>query len=231
MNLDLERQLKNMKKYEHEMIDILSALNESGALKHVVVAGSWATYFYKYIFESFIPRAETTDFDLYLPDPKRASGISLTEKLINKSFKRIDACLTSKTIFTSDAGFSIEFLTIPDRTMSPTIRIKGLDIVAEALPKMAPVGWNYVQIEFGGFVVNVVSPVSFVLQKLLINNERKPEFKKEKDIEAIKYLLPFILASQKYSSELKDAFEKYPKKWRRTIIETARSNDIELLEL
>lgn len=68
-----------MKDYEKEMISILDALNEADALKHVVVAGSWAFYFYKYIFESFVPMAETTDFDLYLPDPKRANANNLIE--------------------------------------------------------------------------------------------------------------------------------------------------------
>lgn len=113
--------------------------------------------------------------------------------------------------------------------MSPTIRVKGLDVVAEALPKMAPAGWNYVQVEFNGYSVNVVSPVSYVLQKLLINKERKPEFKKEKDIKSIKYLLPFIYASKKYNCELKESFTKYPKKWKTAILETATNYNIEII--
>ena len=43
-----------MNKYENEMKDVLMALNESGALKYVVISGSWAMYFYSYIFDNFI---------------------------------------------------------------------------------------------------------------------------------------------------------------------------------
>ena len=77
-------------------------------------------------------------------------------------------------------------------------------------------------------VVNVVSPVSFILQKLLINNERASEYKKEKDLDAIKYVLGFIKSSKKYYQELKESVETYPKKWKKTIIKTAEENNIKL---
>ena len=93
---------------------------------------------------------------------------------------------------------------------------------------MAPAGWNYVQIEYNGLTINIVSPVSFVLQKLLINKERKLENKKEKDIDAVKYVLTYINASHKYSEELKQSLQKYPKKWKKAIIETAEKYNIDL---
>lgn len=113
--------------------------------------------------------------------------------------------------------------------MTQTIEVKGMNVVAEALPKMAPAGWNHVQIDFNGMKLNIVSPVSFVLQKLLINKERQPEYKKEKDIDAVKYVLNYIKTSQKYSDELKNSFNEYPKKWKKAILETASSNDIDLI--
>ena len=131
-------------------------------------------------------------------------------------------------MFLSSEGFSIEFLTIPDRTMSHTIDIKGMGVVAEALPKMAPAGWDYIQVKYEDLLVNVVSPMAFVLQKLLINNEREPEYKKEKDIDALSYVLSFIKASPKYSQLLKTSFDQYPKKWQKTIVNTAKKHQIDL---
>ena len=101
--------------------------------------------------------------------------------------------------------------------MNNVVVIKACNIGAEALPKMAPAGWNYITVDFSGLSINVASPVSFVLQKLLINNERKPEYKKEKDIDAIKYVLGFIKTSKKYSEELATSLESYPKRWKKTI--------------
>ena len=68
-----------MKNYENEMIKVLHALNDSGALPYVIISGSWSMYFYKKIFEGFTPRVETTDLDLFLPNPKKAKS----EKLVN----------------------------------------------------------------------------------------------------------------------------------------------------
>lgn len=218
-----------MKSYELEMITVLKAFNEAGALNDVIVSGSWAMYFYEYIFDNFIPRVETTDLDFYLPNPKRTSGNNLSKKLSSYSYQRHNDYITGKTTFLSlESGFSIEFLSLPDRNMTPTINVKGLDIVAEALPKMAPAGWNFIQVKFNDLLVNVVSPVSFVLQKLLINKERKPESKKAKDIDAVKYVLEFVKASNKYNKELELSFNEYPKKWKKAILDTANSYDIKL---
>lgn len=214
--------------YEKELIEVLRALNESGALKHCIVSGSWAMWFYQRVFLDFTPRIETSDLDLYLPNPKTARGEGLSGELRKLSYIRSDDCLTGKTTFVSASGFEIEFLTVPDRTMSNVIRVPGLSLGAEALPKMAPVGWNYIEVEIDNLVVKVVSPASFVMQKLLINQERKPESKREKDLDAVRYVLTFVKASHKYSDELKTSIESSPKKWKKAILDAAKNNGIEL---
>lgn len=103
-----------------------------------------------------------------------------------------------------------------------------MSVGAEALPKMAPIGWNYVEIDYEGMQVKVASPASFVLQKLLINEERKPEWKKAKDLEAVKYVLGYVKASKKYAEELKKSIEEAPRKWRKTILDTAKNHNIDL---
>lgn len=215
-----------MNKYENEMKEVLMALNESGALKYVVISGSWAMYFYSYIFDNFIAETETTDLDLYLPNPKKAKSNDLSTKLRELKYIQNIDCLTNKTTFLSKEGFSIEFLATPDRTMSNTISVPGLSVTAEALPKMAPAGWNYVTIEWNNMNVNVASPVSFVLQKLLINKDRKSDYKKAKDLDAVRLVLSYIKLSPKYKQELKDSLETYPKKWKKTILQTAEENNI-----
>ena len=204
-----------MKNYEIEMLKVLHTLEESQVLSHCVIAGSWAMLFYEKIFEGFEARVETTDMDIILPNPKKASGDSFIEKMRMNHYILHNDYISGKTTFVSSGGFNVEFLTIPDRTMSNTLKVNGLSIVAEALPKMAPAGWNYIQIPYDSMMINVVSPVSFVLQKLLIHNERTSVFKKEKDAEAIRYVIKFVMASPKYSDELRSSLETYPKKWRK----------------
>ena len=217
-----------MLEYEFEMRAVMRVLNASGALPHCIVTGSWAMYFYKTIFEDFHPRVETTDLDMYLPNPKSATAENLPLRLRELSYIRSDDALTGKTTFLSSNGFEIEFLTVPDRTMSPVIRVRGMSIGAEALPKMAPIGWNFVELDWEDMKVKVASPASFVIQKLLINDERKPEWKKGKDLDAVRYVLIFVKASRKYSEELKESVLSAPRKWRKAIIDTAAKNGLDL---
>ena len=103
-----------------------------------------------------------------------------------------------------------------------------MSIGAEALPKMAPIGWNFVELDWEGMKVKVASPASFVIQKLLINEERKPEWKRGKDLDAIRYVLIFVKASRKYSEELRESVLSAPRKWRKAIIDTATKNGLDL---
>ena len=217
-----------MNAHEKEMINILEALDKGGILTQCIVSGSWCMFFYKYIFEDFLLPVATTDIDIFLPNINKIKKTKVTKALLELDYLRDDDCLTGKTKFTSKSGFELEFLTIPDKTMNNVLIIKGESIGAEALPKMAPAGWNYIQVPLQDLIVNVVSPVSFVLQKLLINKERKDEYKKNKDLEAIKYVLGFIKMSAKYSKELEESLSTYPKKWKKRILETAEENNITL---
>lgn len=217
-----------MAKYENEMIEVLNVLNESGMLPNCVICGSWSMFFYKLIFEDFIPPIATTDLDIFLPNVSKIKENNISHLLADIDYIREDDYLTGKTRYYSKSGFDIEFLTTPNRTMSHIIKIKADNIGAEALPKMAIAGWNYIQVDYNGMTINVVSPVSFILQKLLINKERTPEYKKEKDIDAVRYILNFVKASRKYSEELIKSLEECPKKWKKLIIKTADLYDIGL---
>ena len=207
-----------MIKYEKEMNNILSALNESGMLSQCIISGSWAMYFYQQIFEGFVPPIATTDFDLFLPKASKIKNNNISKLLIDLDYIREDDYMTGKTRYYSKDGFEIEFLTLPDRTMNKVIIIPSIGIGAEALPKMAIAQWNYVTVDYNSLKVNIPSPASYCLQKLLINKERSV-LKQEKDIDSIKYVLTFVNASQKYSQEFVESFESAPKKWKKAIKE------------
>ena len=136
--------------------------------------------------------------------------------------------ITGKTKYYSKDGFEIEFLTVPDRTMNNVIKIHSIGIGAEALPKMKVAEWNYITVKYNGYEVNVPSPASYCLQKLLINKERE-EVKKAKDIDAVKYILKYVLASKKYKEEFIESFNSAPKKWKKAINETIEANELNTL--
>lgn len=220
-----------MVKYENKILDIIEALDRSGLLRNCIISGSWAMFFYKEIFEDFVPSIATTDFDIFLPKVSKIKEGNINKLLIDLDYLRDDDSLTGKTKYYSKDGFEIEFLTIPDRAMNNVIKIHSIGIGAEALPKMKIAEWNYVTIKYNGYDVNVPSPASYCLQKLLINKERT-DAKKAKDIDAVKYILGYVLASNKYRAEFIESFNSAPKKWKKAIIETIEANKLDsLIEL
>ena len=184
-----------MVRFENKMLDIIEALHKSGLLKDCIISGSWAMFFYKEIFEGFIPPIATTDFDIFLPNVSRIKEGNINKLLIDLDYLRDDDSLTGKTRYFSKDGFEIEFLTVPDRTMSNVIKIHSIGIGAEALPKMKVAEWNYITIKYNGYDINIPSPASYCLQKLLINKERT-EIKKAKDIDAVNIFLDMLLLLQ-----------------------------------
>ena len=125
-----------MIEFENKMLDIIDALHRSGLLKDCIISGSWAMFFYKEIFEDFVPPIATTDFDIFLPSVSKIKANNINKLLIDLDYLRDDDSLTGKTKYFSKDGFEIEFLTVPDRTLEHVIKIPAIGIGAEALPKM-----------------------------------------------------------------------------------------------
>lgn len=215
-----------MNNYETHLKEILKTLNEDNILKDVILIGSWSLLFYKKIFLEFKPQIRTTDIDFYVPDVKAIKsngGITVSLKELN--YEMLVDTLTNKTKFSSIDGFELEFLTKLNRQGLSCVKIGNTKIYAESLPYVDIFNGNYIEIDFEGLTVKVASPSSYVLQKLLINSDRKSE-KRVKDIESIKYVLDFIHASQKHTRELQQLFSNVPKSWKKRIIKSINDNDI-----
>lgn len=215
-----------MTRFENRMLDIIDALHKSGLLRNCIISGSWAMFFFKEIFEDFIPPIATTDFDIFLPNVSKIKDGNINRLLIDLDYLRDDDFLTGKTKYYSKDGFEIEFLTVPNRTMEHVIKIPSIGIGAEALPKMKVAEWNYITVKYNNYDVNIPSPASYCLQKLLINKERT-EDKKAKDIDAVRYILGFVAASPKYKKEFVESFNSAPKKWKKAIKETMEENKLD----
>ena len=207
-----------MLRFEKEMLDVLKALNEGGLLENCIISGSWAMYFFNFIFKDFEPPIATTDLDIFFPSVSKIKKSNITLLLSELHYIREDDYLSEKTKYFSKEGFELEFLTLPDRTMRNVIDIKAINIGAEALPKMRPLTWNYITVDYNGIEVNIPSPVSYCLQKLLINKERSIS-KQMKDINAVKYVMSFVNSSQKYRDEFIESYQSLPKKWQRAVKE------------
>lgn len=209
--------------------EILHVLDKANLLSNVILIGSWSLLFYKEIFLNFEPLIRTTDLDFYVPNTKsiKTNG-NIIISLKDLNYDLVRDVLTNKSRFISPDGFELEFLTKLTRDNLHCIKIGDTGIYAESLPYVDIFTGNYIEVIFDGIKVKVASPASYVLQKLLINTERKE--KAEKDINSIKEVLVFIKASQKSVSELKELYESIPKSWKKKIGRVLVKNNIKLFE-
>lgn len=214
-----------MTNQEDSIFRIFQVLDNEHILQDIIIIGSWSTYFYKEIYNDFDPLIRTTDIDFYVPTPSKIKE----EKSVINSLKEINFdyfsdLLTNKTKFISSEGLVIEFLTRLNRDNFACVKLGNTGIYAESLSYLDIFSTNYISINFHGLMINIPTPCSYVLQKLLINSSRKE--KKEKDIESIKYVLSFIYKNPSQFVELKNLFNSLPKKWKAKTTKTMEENDI-----
>ena len=210
---------------EKELKEILFELDKSNLLKDLILIGSWTQLFYKKIFENFKPNIRTTDIDFYVPNVRTINETkSLIKSLKSRTYILNRDTLSNKTKFQSANGFELEFLTNLNREHLSTMKLGNTGIYAECLPYLDMFTGNYIEVEFEGLMVKVASPASYILQKLLINSDRKT--KSEKDIESVKYVLNFVKSSKKYSYELTSLYESLPKSWKNKINVVIKKNNI-----
>ena len=218
-----------MTENEKHLHEILHVLDKEDLLSGVILIGSWSLLFYREIFLNYEPSIRTTDLDFYVPNAKniRSNG-NVISSLKNLNYDLVRDVLSNKSRFISPDGFELEFLTKLSRDNLHCIKIGNTGIYAESLPYLEIFSGNYIEVDFDGMKIKVASPASYILQKLLINGERKD--KAEKDIASIKEVLIFVKASKKSSMELKDLYELLPKSWKRKIEKVLTKNNINLFD-
>jgi len=78
-----------MSSLDDEILKVLKALDQQGALKHLIIIGSWATLFYRDYFkdQNYHPTIRTTDIDFLIPKkPPRDLNLNLSETLKGLGF-------------------------------------------------------------------------------------------------------------------------------------------------
>lgn len=223
INRHLERQINVFN-------DAVRVLHDVGALEHVIVVGSWAEYVYQ---ESglldFKSSLKTQDMDLLIPNIRKPrEKIDLIKALENEGFEHRQSP-EGLMKFDKDGLIDLEFLVreIGQGQIAPYI-VNSLGVTAQGLRNMDILVENTIPAIANGYSITVPKPAAYALHKLVINEDRKPDYKKEKDIEAVRNILIAIQKSPDESKNIQNIYERLTVKQQRRIQNTCQKYGIEL---
>lgn len=194
---------------QKEVLHLLKLLHDNDVLKHVVLVGSWAEYVYAQagVLPGFTITLRTIDVDFLVKNLRRPTEpIRLPELAKAAGFSIAHDVLMGTTKFVSPEGLDVEFLIPQKGSGADKILPTNLGVNAQALRHLGAIVDNSLTVNFLGMKLQVPCPEIYVLTKMIINHERKPE-KQRKDRNSIIRLLPFI-DFQKFESLYKTSTKK-----------------------
>ena len=212
---------------EREFWNIMETFKSEGLLPHLMLIGSWAEYIYQDCIKAgFKANLRTTDVDfLYknLHQPKN-KNINITKALEDKGFIYRQNRNSGVAKFIKEDILDIEFLIRvlgkgdPQHRKIPSLGIIGIGLRDVNMLERYPL-----VVEIKGYKLVVPEPEIYLLHKTLISSKRlKPE-KREKDLDSVRGLLPYVKTEY-----MKTMFEKLTKKQQKLIMDNCEQNFIKL---
>ncbi len=212
----------------------IKAFKEIGLLKHVMVIGSWAEYFFPQLFETdFIPNLKTRDVDFFYRNiniPKEKINIVQKLKDIGYVYDEVDGI----SRFYKENLLELEFLTrVLGAGTDGKMAIKPLGITSEGLRVINILSSFAREIEAAGpngevYTITIPEPAVYVIQKILTNPIREPQEKKIKDIAAVKELLYHIEKSTNHKIKLNEVYKTLSAKQLKIVKQVCEENQIKL---
>lgn len=208
---------------------LVGALESAGVLEHVMVIGTWAEWLYADYFASIAGGGEyrvdigkTHDIDVYFRNylMEIEGAGRLKGDLREAGF--VPGSDFKGTFFLE--GIEVEFLAGTAGVGEGIVEIPSVGIKAERLGELAMLEPAWV--EKRGHRICVPTPASYVVQKLYINPERRPERKRAQDIRKVDVLLRTMASVPGQLDELRGLLGRLPESKAARVREVAASNGI-----
>ena len=207
--------------------DLIDTFNTKGLLTYLMLIGSWAELIYdKYYFPNYSSSIRTRDVDFFYKNinvPAK-NTFDIVSILKEKGFTCETDRLSDVSKFVMEDFLTIEFLVrVLGSGDKPDQKIPSLGIVGSGIRDINMLERYPLDLECGEYTIAVPEPEAYILQKLIINPNRKKQDKKEKDLQSIRCLLPHV-----DKVRLRDIFDKLTDRQRITINEVCETNFIDL---
>ena len=210
---------------------LITALDAAGVLEHVMVIGTWAEWLYSDYFAAIagsgdyrVDIGKTHDIDIYFRNylMEIEGADRLKDDLRSAGF--VPGSDFKGTFFFQ--GIEVEFLAGTTGAGEGVVEIPSVGIKAERLDDLALLEPAWVKKR--GYRICVPTPASYIVQKLYINPERRPEIKRAQDLRKIIVLLHAMESVPGQLDELEGLIGRLPGGKAVRVREVAASNGIAL---
>lgn len=209
--------------------EIIRALDTAGALRRLVLVGSWCLPVYRECRRNeLIPVLRTTDLDFLIEKPKeKLPFIDVPATLGSLGFEPLfDA--TSSLVKYERLDLEIEFLSSRIRGDQQIVPVQHLNLNAQILSYME-IAKKYAQsVDYKGVSLKVPEMEAFILHKVLVYPLRNDDRKKLKDRQTVSELSSIVVADGPSLKRLRQVFSEFPSKWQKAILSTVQKDLPEL---
>lgn len=199
--------------------DTIKILEKNRILEHVVLIGSWAEYVYEVsgYLKDFEANLKTKDIDFLIKNINRPKErINIVDILEKEGYETSIDYISGIFKFYKDKDLEVEFLVREmGRGQLEAYKVPSFGIKAEGLRHTGLLIKNIIMMDIKGIKINVPAPQAYLLQKIIINEQRKQ--KAEKDYLGIENLLDNIKRSSLELQKLKDLYNSLTKKQKKII--------------
>ena len=210
--------------------ETIKILDKNEILEHIVLIGSWAEYIYETsgYLKNFEANLKTKDIDFLIKNiNKPKERINIVEILEKEGYEISIDYLSGVYKFFKGKELEIEFLAREiGKGQSEPYKIPSFGIKAEGLRHTELLIFNVLAVDIKNIIINVPTPQAYLLQKIIINKQRKNKAKK--DYLGIENLLENIKSSVSESWKLKDLYTTLTKKQKNIIDIFLKENLLEI---
>jgi hypothetical protein len=203
-------------------VEVLRRLERAGILKHIILAGSWCTLFYREYFAGvkYAVALKTRDMDLVIPQWRDLRmKVDVAELLKDLGFI-VGFTGAQGYIRLEHPKLIVEFL-VPEkgRGSDKPFPLPQLGINAQALRFLDFLARNTLTVKLEEITITLPHPADFALHKLMVLGRRPMAAKKLKDKESAIRILEALIQKGDEGIVRKE-FLAMSLKWRKKILNT-----------
>ncbi len=200
---------------------VLKALDQAGALKELVLIGSWCLLLYRKHFgtDAPIPAVRTTDMDLLVLHPKKLMPpADIPQALAAVGFLEEIAWATGYCKYRREE-FVVEFLApLRGDGRNQVEHVTPLNITVQGLRHLGYREEELMSIVYQGFTLRVPRPELYTLFKFIVHEQRKNPAKKEKDLQTAQQMTYFLMDREEGRVGMAWAFNRLTRKEQKAIL-------------